>query len=78
MYTKCNVRIQKHRVRYTFLTGSLSFDKVKRKGNFLQERSDSKKGVGPKNLFETLRLNVLSQIAIFFNNYFTDKRNKAK
>ena len=39
--------------------------KVKRKGDFLQKRSDSKKGVGPKKIFKTLWLNFLSQIAIY-------------
>ena len=37
-----------------FLTGSLSFDKGKEKGGFSEEKEDSKKGVGPKNLFKTL------------------------
>ena len=54
------------------------FDKGKEKGGFSAERGDSKKGVGPKNLFKTQWLNFLFQISIVFYNCFTDKRNKAK
>ena len=54
MYTKCNVPIQKHQVRYTFLTASLSFDKGKEEGGFSEEKEHSKKGVGPKTLFKSL------------------------